>query len=99
MQVDSKELRATATRLRDDVADRVREAVRKAGRPEQEFSVEAAFDTMTTAAPYRAVVGAWEQELTLAVEAIRQLADALDRTADEYDGSDARSAHRTTAPR
>ena len=94
MQVDAGALRGAAKELREGAADNLRRATIQAGRPEREFGVEAAFDSYTTAAPYRAVAAAWEQELTVLTEAARQLADALDATAADYDSTDARAAGR-----
>jgi hypothetical protein len=97
MQVDTTQLRAAAADLRDTAAEQLRQAVTTLGRAEREFSVEAAFDTYTTAAPYRAMSSAWQTELDVLAEATRQLADALDQAAAAYDASDAGAATRTQA--
>ena len=94
MQVDAAALRAAANRLREGTAESLRRATIQAGRPEREFGVEAAFDSYTTAAPYREVAAAWERELTVLTEAARQLADALEATAADYDRTDGRAAGR-----
>lgn len=94
MQVDAAALRDAAKRLRDGAAENLRQAVIQARRPEKEFSVEAAFDDYVTAAPFRNVAAAWEKELDVLTEATRQLADALEATAADYERSDARAADR-----
>jgi hypothetical protein len=94
MQVDAAALRAAAKELREGTADHLRRATIQAGRPEREFGVEAAFDSYTTAAPYREVSAAWEREFTVLTEAARQLADALEATAADYDRTDGRAAGR-----
>jgi uncharacterized protein YukE len=94
VRVSSDELRAAARRLRDDAADNLRRAVTQLQVPERQYGVEAAFDTYTTAAAYRAWATAVEQEFRLLEEAARELADALEQTADDYDAADRRSAQR-----
>ena len=94
MQVDAAALRAAAKQLREGTAGNLRRATIQAGLPEREFGVEAAFDSYTTAAPYREVAAAWERELTVLTEAARQLADALEATAADYDRTDGRAAGR-----
>lgn len=99
VRVGSDELRAVARRLRDEAAEDLRQAVTQLQVPERQYGVEAAFDTYTTAAAYRAYTSAMEQEFRLLEEAARQLADALDRTAKDYDAADARAARRIGGPR
>ena len=94
MQVDTSELRTAATTLRDEVAEQLRKAGIQAGEPERDFRVAGAFDSYTTPGPYRAAVAAWAKEIEVLAEAARQLADALEATADDYDASDARGAGR-----
>jgi uncharacterized protein YukE len=94
MQVDAAALRDAAKRLRDGAAENLRQAVIQARRPEKEFSVEAAFDDYVTAGPFRNVAAAWEKELDVLTEATRQLADALEAAAADYDRSDARAGDR-----
>ena len=92
VQVKSDELRAAARKLRDEAAETLRKAALQMQVPEKQFGVERAFDTYTTAAAYRQYATAMEQEFRILEEAARQLAAALDRTANDYDASDARSA-------
>jgi hypothetical protein len=99
MQVDSAELRAAAGRLRDGAAGPLRQSSIRLRQPEGEFSLESAFDTYTTAAPLRALAGQWVRELELLTEATRQLSDALEATARDYDRADTHSATRLGAPR
>jgi uncharacterized protein YukE len=100
MQVDTTELRAAAAELRNVAAEQLRQAGATLDRAERAFNVEAAFDTYTTAAPYRATSSAWQKELEVLAEATRELADALERTAAAYDASDAGAGARlTTVPR
>jgi hypothetical protein len=94
MQVDTAALRDAARRLREGAAENLRRAVIQARRPEKEFSVEEAFDDYVTAAPFRNVAAVWERELDVLAEATRQLADALEATAADYERSDARAAGR-----
>ncbi|AGZ45956.1 type VII secretion target [Actinoplanes friuliensis] len=94
MQVDTAALRTAAVKLRDEVAEQLRRAGIQAGGPERDFRVAGAFDSYTTPGPYRAAVAAWEKELEVLAEATRQLADALEAAAADYDTSDARSAGR-----
>jgi DNA-binding ferritin-like protein len=99
MQVDTKELRTAATTLRDEVAEQLRKAGIQAGGPERDFRVAGAFDSYTTPGPYRAAVAAWAKETEVLAEAARQLADALEAAADDYDASDARAAGRLAGSR
>jgi hypothetical protein len=101
MQVDTEHLRSAAADLRGTAAEQLRQAGLTLGRAERGFSVEDAFDTYTTAVPYRAMSTAWQQELELLAEATRQLADALDQAATAYDASDAHAVTKlhTAAPR
>jgi hypothetical protein len=92
VQVKSDELRAAARKLRDEAAENLRKAALQMQVPEKQYGVEQAFDTYTTAAAYREYASAMEQEFRILSEAARQLADALDQTANDYDASDARSA-------
>jgi uncharacterized protein YukE len=99
VRVGSDELRAVARRLRDEAAEDLRRAVTQLRVPERQFGVEAAFDTYTTAAAYREYTSAMEQEFRLLEEAARQLADALEQTAHDYDAADARAAQRIGGPK
>ena len=99
MQVDTTQLRAAATALRDEVAENLRRAGIQAGEPERELRVGGAFDNDTTAVPYRAAIGAWEKETEVLAEAARQLADALEAAAADYDAADARAATRLAGDR
>jgi uncharacterized protein YukE len=99
VRVGSDELRAVARRLRDEAAEDLRRAVTQLQVPEKQFGVEAAFDTYTTAAAYRQYASAVEQEFRLLEEAARQLADALEATANDYDAADARAAQRFGGPK
>ncbi|MDT5031113.1 MAG: hypothetical protein QOC94_1284 [Actinoplanes sp.] len=99
MQVDTVELRSTAGRLRDGSAEKLRTASIRLRQPGQELSLEAAFDTYTTAEPLRAATGVWSTELELLTAAIRQLADALEAAASDYDRADSHAAVHLGAPR
>jgi hypothetical protein len=99
MQVDTTQLRAAATTLRSEVAEHLRRAGIQAGGPERDFRVAGAFDSYTTPGPYRAAVAAWEKEAEVLAEAVRQLADALEAAAADYDASDSRSAGRLAGSR
>ena len=99
VRVGSDELRAVARRLRDEAAEDLRRAVTQLQVPERQYGVEAAFDTYTTAAAYREYASAVEQELRLLEEAARELADALEQTASDYDAADARAAQRIGGPK
>jgi hypothetical protein len=94
VRVDVDGLRIAARALRDDTAEGLREAADRMRVPERQYGVEAAFDRYTTATPYRAVAAAIEQEFRLLEQAARELADALERTALDYERSDERAAHR-----
>jgi uncharacterized protein YukE len=94
VQVDADELRVAARALRDDAAEDLRRAADRVRLPERQYGVEAAFDRYTTAAAYRALVTAVDQELRLLERAARELADALERTALDYERVDERAAHR-----
>lgn len=94
VKVSSAELRAAADKLREEAAENLRRAADQLRAPERLYSVEAAFDTYTTAAAYREYASAMEQEFRLLDQAARELADALVRTADDYDAADRRSAQR-----
>jgi hypothetical protein len=99
MQVDTAQLRAAATKLRREVAENLRRAGIQAGGPERDFLVGGAFDTYTTPGPYRAAVAAWEKETEVLAEAARQLADAIDAAATDYDASDTRGSGRLAGSR
>jgi hypothetical protein len=99
MQADTTQLRAAATKLRGEVAEQLRRAGIQAGAPERDFRVAGAFDTYTTPGPYRAAVAAWGKETEVLAEAARQLADALEAAAADYDASDARGAGRLAGNR
>ncbi|WP_433795265.1 type VII secretion target [Actinoplanes sp. CA-252034] len=99
MQVDVDELRVAARALRDDTAEGLRRAADRVRVPERQFGVEAAFDRYTTAAPYRALAAALEHELRVLERAARELADALEQTAGDYQRADDRAAHRLSGDR
>jgi hypothetical protein len=99
MQVDTTQLRTAATTLRDEVAEHLRKAGIQAGGPERDFQVTGAFDSYTTPGPYRMAIAAWAKETEVLAEAARQLADALEAAAADYDASDARGAARLAGGR
>ncbi|GAA2635196.1 type VII secretion target [Paractinoplanes durhamensis] len=99
VQVSSDQLRAAARKLREDAAENLRKAAIQIKVPEQRYGVEAAFDHYTTAAAYREYATALEEEFRLLEEASRQLADALEQTANDYDRSDMMSAERLSGPK
>jgi len=99
MRVDTAQLRTAATTLRDDVAEHLRRAGIQAGGPERDFRVGGAFDSYTTPGPYRAAVAAWAKEIEVLAEAARQLADALEAAAADYDAADARGTKRLAGSR
>ncbi|MFC6017436.1 WXG100 family type VII secretion target [Plantactinospora solaniradicis] len=94
VQVDTAVLRAAAKRLRDEAADAVGQAVKATQSTEGGTLVGLAFDQYGSYDGYRAVSEAWRAELGSLAEALRQLADALDKAADNYDQSDAAAAAR-----
>jgi Excreted virulence factor EspC, type VII ESX diderm len=94
VQVDADELRVAARVLRDDVAEGLRRAADRVRVPERQFGVEAAFDRHTTAAAYQQFTAAAEEEFRLLAQAAHDLAEALERTALDYERSDERAAHR-----
>jgi hypothetical protein len=94
VQVKSDQLRVAARRLREEAAENLRKAAAQLEVPEKQYGVEAAFDTYTTAAAYREYATAMEEEFRLLEEATRQLADALEQAANDYDRSDQHSAVR-----
>ncbi|MFC4069537.1 hypothetical protein [Actinoplanes subglobosus] len=94
MQVDADELRVAARALRDDAAEGLRKAADRVRVPERQYGVAAAFDRYTTAAAYQRFAAAVEEEFRLLERAARELADALERTALDYERADARAAHR-----
>jgi hypothetical protein len=95
MQVDTAQLRKAAARLRQDVA----KPMERSQEPGRNAAVDGVFDLYTTAAPFREAATAWAEELEILLEATAQLADALERAADDYDKSDAAAARRMTATR
>jgi hypothetical protein len=99
MQVDTAQLRAAAARLRRDVAKQLENAVKPVAPTLEAADLEGDFDLYTTSAPYREVAGAWIGEVVVLINAAEQLADALDRAADDYDRSDRVAAHRVAAAR
>ena len=99
VRVSSEELRAAARTLRAEAAENLRKAVTQLQVPERQYGVEAAFDTYTTAAAYREYITAMEQEFRLLEDASRQLADALEQTANDYDAADRRAAERAGGAR
>ena len=94
VQVNSDELRVAARRLQADAAESLRKAAAQLRVPEEQFGVEAAFDRYTTAAAYRAYATAVAEEFRLLEQAARELSDALERAADDYDATDRRAARR-----
>ncbi|GAA0558575.1 hypothetical protein GCM10010172_47000 [Paractinoplanes ferrugineus] len=94
VQVKSDHLRVAARKLREEAAESLRRAAEQLAVPEKQYGVAAAFDHYTTAAAYRAYATAMEEEFRLLEQACRQLADALEQTAGDYDRADKASAHR-----
>lgn len=92
MQVDTDQLRKAATKLRADVAKRLHKAA------DGPFP-DVGFDDYTGQAPYQEAAAAWMAEVKIIENAAYELADALERTAADYDRSDATAAKRLTAPR
>ncbi|ROT32719.1 WXG100 family type VII secretion target [Micromonospora sp. HM5-17] len=93
LQVDAAELRATAKRLRDEVANGVGGACEATSATEG-GGILIGFDQYGSRDGYQAVSQAWRAELGAFAEAIRQLADALEKAADNYDRSDRDAARR-----
>ncbi|MEU4241799.1 type VII secretion target [Actinoplanes sp. NPDC026619] len=94
VQVSSDHLRVAARKLREETAEQLRKAAAQLEVPEKSYGVEAAFDTYTTAAAYREYATAMEEEFRMIEEACRQLADALEQTAADYDRADQQSSVR-----
>jgi len=94
IRVDTAALRATAKRLRNEAADTVGEAVKATQSTEGGSVVGFAFDQYGSYDGYKAVAQAWRAELGSLAEALRQLAEALERAADNYDRSDAAAGTR-----
>jgi uncharacterized protein YukE len=99
VRIDTAELRAAASRLRDEAATQVAEANAASRRTEDQYVLAVAFDTYGSVGAYRAVSSAWRGELGSLTAALRQLADALDAAADDYDRADAAGAARLGAVR
>lgn len=57
-------------------------------------AVDFAFDIYTGSAPYRAAAQGWQGEVSVLKEAVEELAEAMERAADEYDAADARAQNR-----
>ena len=89
VQVDTAALRAAAKRLRDEAADVLGQANAATHRTEERYAIGFAFDHYGSGEAYRAVSGAWRGELGNLAAALRQLAEAMDTAADNYDRSDA----------
>lgn len=89
VQVDTAALRAAAKRLRDEAADAVGQAVKATQGTEGGTLVGFAFDQYGSYDGYKSVSQAWRAELGSLAEAMRQLADALEKAADNYDKADA----------
>ncbi|MFY1669102.1 WXG100 family type VII secretion target [Plantactinospora sp. WMMB334] len=94
VRVDTAALRAAAKQLRDEAADAVGEAGRATRSTEDRTLVGFAFDRYGSHDGYKAVSQAWRGELSGIAEALRQLADALDTAADNYDRSDENASAR-----
>jgi hypothetical protein len=106
MQVDTTQLRKAAAQLRRDVIEQLEKAGRVGGdtgvaasSPYTGSTIDGAFDTYTGAAPYSEAAHAWLDEIGVALQATTELADALERAAEDYDRSDVTAAHRLTVPR
>jgi hypothetical protein len=99
MQVDTAALRKAAVRLRSEVEKPLAEAGGMLINATTAVSLDAAFDSYTTAAPFTEVRSAWGVEITLLMSAADDLATALEAAADGYDASDAAAAARLTEPR
>lgn len=93
VKVDTTELRAAAKRLRDEAANGVGEAY-EATRATEGSGQLIGFDPYGSFDGYQAVSRAWRAELDGLAEALRQLADAMEKAADEYDRSDRNAANR-----
>lgn len=87
VRVDTTELRAAAQRLRDEAGGGVVEAIEHSLATES-GGQPAGFDQYGSFDGYLAVTRAWWAELGDFVEVLRQLADAMERAAANYERSD-----------
>ncbi|MEO3744697.1 type VII secretion target [Plantactinospora sp. B5E13] len=87
VRVDTTELRAAAQRLRDEAAGGVLEAIENS-LATQSSSQPLGFDQYGSFDGYVAVSRDWWAELGDFVEVLRQLADAMDKAAANYERSD-----------
>ncbi|MEE6260915.1 WXG100 family type VII secretion target [Plantactinospora sonchi] len=92
VRVDTAALRAAAKRLRDEAAGGVDEAIRSTQATDSGGLL--GFDQYGSFDGYQAVSRAWRAELGGFAEALRQLADAMEKAADNYDRSDQNAADR-----
>jgi hypothetical protein len=99
MQVDTAALRTAAARLRAEVETPLAGAGGALIDAGTAVDLDAAFDSYTTAAPFRATRSAWGVEITVLRYAAADLAAALEAAADGYDASDAAAARRATGTR
>jgi uncharacterized protein YukE len=94
VRTDTDALRSAARRLRDEAAARLTDANVHTRRTEEQHALGLVFDRYGSLPAYRAVSRAWRGELSNLGAALRQLADALETSADEYDRADADASAR-----
>jgi hypothetical protein len=99
MQVDTAALRTAAARLRAEVEKPLADAGGTLIDAGTTVDIGAAFDSYTTAVPFRAASSAWGVEITVLRYAAADLAAALEAAADGYDASDTAAARRATGTR
>jgi len=95
MQVDTAQLRTAAKRLRAEVGNQLE----RSRQPDRGTDRDDTFDRYTGSAPYREAAAAWAGEIDVLLRATTELADALEKAADDYDRSDDRARARLTAGR
>jgi hypothetical protein len=98
MQVDTDQLRTAAGRLRHDVVHQLRKAADPVDKAGEAWDLAGNFDLYTTSAPYLEAADAWRAEIGVLLRAAEQLADSLERAAQDYDAADQAAAGRL-APR
>jgi uncharacterized protein YukE len=94
VRTDMAALRAAAKRLREEAAQELDDAAASTRRTEEQQVLDPAFDRYGSLPAYRAVAEAWRGELGNLAAVLRQLADALDASADAYARSDAAASAR-----
>ncbi len=94
MRVDTAALRAAAKRLRDEAADQIGQAITDSHGTEERYVIAFAFDGYGSHDAYTAVSQAWRSELSTLTIALRELANAMELAADDYDRADAAAANR-----